>query len=44
MVFNFDAKYLLLGTDIVVDPTNLAIPAEVDINPFVIGVGFGFKF
>lgn len=41
---NFDAKYLFLNTDIVVDPSSLAIPAAVDINPFIIGVGAGFNF
>ncbi len=41
---NFDAKYLFLNTDIVVDPTSLAIPANVDINPFIVGIGAGFNF
>jgi len=45
---NFDAKYLLLNTDVTVDASNLAaglsIPAEVDINPFIIGVGLGLRF
>jgi outer membrane protein len=41
---NFDAKYLLLNTDVVVDPAGLNIPAEVDINPFIIGLGVGFNF
>jgi len=45
---NFDAKYLLLNTDVTVDASNLApglsIPAEVDINPFIIGLGVGFNF
>lgn len=41
---NFDAKYLFLNTDIVVDPASLAVPAAVDINPFIIGVGAGFNF
>ncbi|MFD2567698.1 OmpW/AlkL family protein [Pseudotenacibaculum haliotis] len=45
---NLDAKYLLLNTDVTVDASNLApglsIPAEVDINPFVVGIGFGYNF
>lgn len=45
---NLDAKYLLLSTDVSVDASNLAaglsIPAEVDINPFIIGLGFGLNF
>lgn len=45
---NFDAKYILLNTDVTVDASNLApglsIPAEVDINPLLIGIGFGMKF
>ena len=45
---NFDAKLLFLSTDVTVDASNLApglsIPAEVDINPWLIGVGVGMKF
>ena len=45
---NFDAKRLFLSTDVTVDASNLApglsIPAEVDINPWLIGVGVGVKF
>lgn len=45
---NLDAKYILLKTDVNVDASNLApnlsIPAKVDINPFLLGVGFGMKF
>ena len=45
---NFDAKRLFLSTDVTVDASNLApglsIPAEVDINPWLIGVGVGMKF
>ncbi|WP_196892497.1 OmpW/AlkL family protein [Aureivirga marina] len=46
--FNVDAKKLLLKTDVTVDASNLAdglsIPAEVEINPWIIGAGVGFKF
>lgn len=45
---NLDAKYILLKTDVDVDASNLAsnlsIPAKVDINPFLLGIGFGIKF
>src|SRR5690606_26477890 len=40
---NLDAKYILLKTDVNVDASNLApnlsIPANVAINPFLLGVG-----
>lgn len=45
---NVDAKRLFLKTDVTVDASNLApdlsIPAEVDINPWLLGIGFGMKF
>ncbi|HBD26638.1 OmpW family outer membrane protein [Flavobacterium sp.] len=45
---NVDAKRLFLSTEVTVDASNLApglsIPAEVDINPWLIGVGVGMKF
>ena len=41
---NFDAKYLLLNTNVTVDPGGLNIPADVNINPFIIGIGAGFNF
>jgi outer membrane protein len=45
---NFDVKRLFLKTDVNVDATNLAeglvIPAEVEINPWIVGLGFGMKF
>lgn len=45
---NVDAKYIFLKTDVDVDASNLAaglaIPATVDINPFLVGFGIGYKF
>ena len=47
---NIDAKYILLSTDVTVDASNLidagtlSIPADVDINPFVLGFGVGMRF
>lgn len=45
---NVDVKRLFLSTDVSVDASNLApgliIPAEVDINPWLLGVGVGMKF
>ena len=45
---NFDVKRLFLKTDVTVDASNLAaglsIPAEVEINPWIIGLGFWMRF
>lgn len=47
---NVDIKYLFLKTDVTVDASNLVsgntldIPAEVKINPLLIGVGVGYQF
>lgn len=45
---NADVKKVFLNTDVTVDASNLApglsIPAAVDINPWLIGLGFGMKF
>ena len=45
---NVDVKRLFLSTDVSVDASNLApgliIPAEVDINPWLVGLGVGMKF
>lgn len=45
---NADAKQLFLNTDVTVDGSNLApglsIPADVDINPLLLGVGIGYTF
>lgn len=45
---NADVKKLFLKTDVNVDASNLAeglsIPAEVTINPWIIGLGFGMRF
>jgi len=45
---NMDVKHIFLSTDVTVDASNLvpdlSIPAEVDINPWLIGIGFGMKF
>lgn len=45
---NLDAKKLFLKTDVTVDASNLApglsIPANVTINPLVLGMGIGMKF
>ncbi|GHF12193.1 membrane protein [Kordiimonas sediminis] len=40
--FNADVKKLWLGTDVSIN--NGAINADVDINPWIIGVGFGRRF
>lgn len=45
---NADVKKLFLNPDVTVDASNLApglsIPADVKINPWLIGLGFGIKF
>ena len=41
---NVDVKKLLLKTDVKVDTGEDIIPVEVDINPWIIGVGIGVKF
>lgn len=47
---NVDVKYLFLKTDVTVDASNLVggnaldIPAEVKINPLLVGVGVGYRF
>ncbi|MGO3238241.1 MAG: OmpW/AlkL family protein [Psychroflexus halocasei] len=46
--FNVDFKYIFLKADVEVDASNLAdnlsIPAEVEINPMLLGFGVGMKF
>lgn len=45
---NVDVKKIFLSTDVTVDASNLAaglsIPADVDINPLLVGFGVGMKF
>ncbi len=39
--FNVDAKYIDINTDVTIDG---AITADVDIDPVIIGLGFGRRF
>lgn len=39
--FNVDAKYIEINTDVTIDG---AITADVDIDPIVVGLGFGRRF
>ncbi len=41
---NVDAKYIGLNTDVTVDAGIATVPAEVDINPLLIGFGVGVRF
>ncbi|MDE0535117.1 OmpW/AlkL family protein [Tenacibaculum sp. L6] len=41
---NVDAKYIGLSTDVTVDAGIATVPAEVDINPLLIGFGIGVRF
>ncbi|MCJ9427746.1 OmpW/AlkL family protein [Kordiimonas marina] len=40
--FNIDAKKLFLSTDVSINSG--AVTANVDINPWILGVGFGYRF
>ncbi len=42
---NFDVKYIDINTDVTIDAGGLGIVnADVDIDPWVIGVGVGWRF
>ncbi|WP_422104953.1 OmpW/AlkL family protein [Winogradskyella sp.] len=44
---NLDAKYIFINTDATVNATSAlgaTVGADVDINPFVLGLGVGMKF
>ncbi|WP_299368466.1 OmpW family outer membrane protein [Winogradskyella sp.] len=44
---NLDAKYIFINTEATIDATSelgAIVRADVDINPFVIGLGIGMKF
>ncbi len=46
-LINVDVKKLYLNTDVTVDATTAlgaTVGADVDINPFIFGVGIGYKF
>ena len=46
-LFNIDVKKIWINTDVTVDFTTAlgaTVDADVDINPLVVGVGFGYKF
>ncbi|MBU2940594.1 outer membrane beta-barrel protein [Lacinutrix sp. C3R15] len=43
---NIDAKYVLLNTDVTVDATTAlgaTVGADVDIDPFIAGIGIGYR-
>lgn len=43
---NVDAKYILLNTDVTVNATSAlgaTVGADVDINPFIAGIGIGYN-
>ncbi|MEM9681601.1 MAG: OmpW family outer membrane protein [Bacteroidota bacterium] len=41
---NFDVKKLFLSTDVDVNTGEGILPVEVDINPWIVGLGAGLKF
>ncbi|MAK61201.1 MAG: hypothetical protein CMK09_09510 [Ponticaulis sp.] len=46
-LFNVDVKKIWINTDVTVDFTTAlgaTVNADVDINPTVVGVGFGYKY
>lgn len=46
-LFNVDVKKIWINTDVTVDFTTAlgaTVDADVDINPWVVGVGFGYKY
>jgi outer membrane protein len=53
-LFNFDVKKVWINTDVTVDLTSalgetlgaseVLVDADVDIDPLIVGVGFGYKF
>ena len=42
--FNVDVKKLWLDTDASVSLGATPVTADVDIDPWIVGVGFGYKF
>jgi len=41
-LLNFDVKKIWINSDVKIN--NGAIRADVDINPIIVGVGFGYRF
>lgn len=41
---NLDAKYIGLNTEVTVNAGTATVPADVDINPLLIGFGVGMRF
>ncbi|WP_298915102.1 OmpW family protein [uncultured Algimonas sp.] len=42
--FNADVKKLWLSTDVKVDAGGVAVEADADINPWIVGIGLGRRF
>ena len=42
--FNIDVKKLWLSTDVKANLGGTALKADVDINPWIFGVGLGYRF
>lgn len=41
---NFDVKKVFINTDVTIDTTLGRVNADVDIDPWIVGVGVGYKF
>jgi outer membrane protein len=42
--FNIDVKKLWLSTDVTADLGGTKLKADVDLNPWIFGVGLGYRF
>ncbi len=41
---NFDIKRIALSTDVVVNHNGTIVKSDLDINPYVVGLGVGYRF
>ncbi len=41
---NFDIKRIAISTDVLVDYNGTAVRSDLDINPYVVGLGVGYRF
>lgn len=44
MYLNFDIKRIALSTKVVVDKSGTLVKSDLDINPYVVGLGVGYRF
>lgn len=41
---NFDIKRIAISTNVVVDKSGTIVKSDLDINPYVVGLGVGYRF